>query len=516
MSSNPERDKSSDNYSHPSAPENRNPFIRFRQFADAQIGSLLQSIVGLPSAFSKDSSHNTRWADIDQELRRRDELYARQRQLKDADPGKPNQHQQIPEEEREVIPVKTWQPREHSSNTGRDTYTSEEMDENTTRDIPLYSPVTKSLFAHLHHRGDNEPDWNPSSFWNSLTGRPLPEYWPFKLRPEQRSSDAMTTMQYLAYNELNGTQTFCSDYSLLPYLLFSPYSPLKLSTSPQPGLSSIPWDLAFEDLIRTTHGRSVSSSSLQPSFFRFHPAMQRGDKAVYGMSWVQKLYESNLLQQKEARKIHQRVCWPTPWSRPSLETVKAGEYEGETEQDMYDHFLRWVSSPTAIVDAVGSVFNDSDGLFNRLMALDTPEGKQALREMLDSKAAKSVTEMLEELEKLSSPSRSKEGHTDAVFKTPAKPSPLQENPEPASPADSAQEQSRVVSTSTSSERRTNEDGSVETTITIWKRFADGRESCTTTHHCEDPSATMGWEEGEVEKQPVEDTERKTKKGWFWN
>ncbi|RDL40930.1 uncharacterized protein BP5553_00909 [Venustampulla echinocandica] len=516
MSSNPERDKNPNNHSDSSDPENRNPFIKFRQFADAQIGSLLQGIVGLPSAFSKDPSHhNTRWADFDQELRRRDELQARQRQLKEADPGRPNQHQQISEEEREEeIPVKTWQARETSSNTNRDT--SGEMDENAARDIPLYSPVSKSLFAHLHHCGDNEPDWKPSNFWNSLTGRLLPEYWPFKLRAEQCSSDAMRTIQYLAYNELNGTQTFCSDYSLLPYLLFSPYSPVKLSTSTQPGLSSIPWDLAFEDLIRTTHGSPVSSSSLQPSFFHFHPAMVRADKAVHGMSWIQKLYESNLLQQKEARMVQQRVYWPSPWSRPSLETVKSGDNEGETEQDMYDHFLRWVSSPTAVVDAVGSVFKDSDGLFNKLMALDTPEGKQALREMLDSKVAKSVTEMLEELERLGSASRSREGQDDTVFKTSTKPSPLQDRPNSVLSTDSPQEKNRVVSTSTSSERRTNEDGSVETTVTVWKRFADGRESCTTTHHCEDPAAIMDWEGAQVEKQPVENTERKTKRGWFWN
>ena len=44
---------------------------------------------------------------------------------------------------------------------------------------------------------------------------------------------------------------------------------------------------------------------------------------------------------------------------------------------------------------------------------------------------------------------------------------------------------KVVYTSTTTEHTTNEDGIVETSVTFHKRFADGRETVTTTTHMED-------------------------------
>merc|ERR1711939_638505 len=75
MASPADRDKDSTSDGKQSKADN--PFIKFRQFADTQISSLLQGIIGLPSAFSKGSSDDPRWAGVDDGLRRRDELQAR-------------------------------------------------------------------------------------------------------------------------------------------------------------------------------------------------------------------------------------------------------------------------------------------------------------------------------------------------------------------------------------------------------------------------------------------------------
>ena len=53
--------------------EPHNPFIKFRQFADEQISTLLQGIIGLPSALSKVPGNAT-WAYFDDDFRRRDDL----------------------------------------------------------------------------------------------------------------------------------------------------------------------------------------------------------------------------------------------------------------------------------------------------------------------------------------------------------------------------------------------------------------------------------------------------------
>src|SRR4051794_7791501 len=86
-----------------------NPFIKFRQFADAQISSLLQGIIGLPSALSKGQG-NTRWADFDDELRRRDELQTRQKELRESEAKKTTQavEQNPNSKEAAEIPVKKF------------------------------------------------------------------------------------------------------------------------------------------------------------------------------------------------------------------------------------------------------------------------------------------------------------------------------------------------------------------------------------------------------------------------
>lgn len=78
---------------------------------------------------------------------------------------------------------------------------------------------------------------------------------------------------------------------------------------------------------------------------------------------------------------------------------------------------------------------------------------------------------------------------------------------------------RVVSSSTTTEHTTNEDGSVVTRVTVSKRFADGRESIITkTHHEE--AINEGGITPPSESAPETKTDEKQKdtkkKGWFWN
>lgn len=56
-----------------------NPFIAFRRFADSQISSLLQSVIGLPSLFSQPESSN-RWPSIDDFVGKRREAMLRAQQ----------------------------------------------------------------------------------------------------------------------------------------------------------------------------------------------------------------------------------------------------------------------------------------------------------------------------------------------------------------------------------------------------------------------------------------------------
>jgi hypothetical protein len=525
MASSSDRDK--DQKDAQSQPDN--PFIRFRQFADAQIGSLLQGIIGLPSAFTKNPSGNARWADFDEELRRRDELQARQKELRESEARRK-------QDEELEIPVKKSAKQENSF-ASREEYPTNyrSKDEKVETDIPLYSPVTKALFAHLLPV-DSGPDWNQFKRITSPRDALRMEYFPFRLMQDQIPSSNMEALQFMAYNELNGSSTFRSDYSLLPYILFSPYSPIKLhmeaskprrpaaagfaesSTSlPTPLMDDFPYHIAFEDLIRTTQG---STMPLFPRSIRaFHPFNQVSQdvgahNSVAWMAWIHDLYGENLLQQQEIRELPRLIdmlpASPFPKQKANNKDEKASQ-DAETEQDMYDRFLRWASTPSAIAGALDSLCTDTEGFIEKqLRALESPDSKRTIKELMESKFAKEVmdmVEMLERFDRVNAQSISSQIREKLTQDTHSK---------------SPQDQDKVVSTSTTTEHTTHEDGSVETCVTVWKRYADGRESVTTTNHCEDPAfddddKAIPCRRPQIAEENLEKTEKKVqKKGWFWN
>jgi len=79
---------------------------------------------------------------------------------------------------------------------------------------------------------------------------------------------------------------------------------------------------------------------------------------------------------------------------------------------------------------------------------------------------------------------------------------------------------KEVSSSSTVEHDTDEDGSVRTTITVSKIFADGRETIiTSSHHTNRPGdERTGWQGGgsqSVDTTGEQQSEKKAKKGWFW-
>ncbi len=66
---------------------------------------------------------------------------------------------------------------------------------------------------------------------------------------------------------------------------------------------------------------------------------------------------------------------------------------------------------------------------------------------------------------------------------------------------------------------------METCVTVWKQFGDGRETTTTTTHTEDPARNDNGQTGmirevanekSVEQLKGQDEKKSEKKGWFWN
>lgn len=232
--------------------------------------------------------------------------------------------------------------------------------------------------------------------------------------------------------------------------------------------------------------------------------------------------------------MNEEIVWDFPTSSPTLQKIKSHYEEPETEQDMYNWFLRSVTSPAGIADAVESIVENifSDGELGKLMndikdmrGITTPEGRQGLRDSLSASNNKDIREIMLELERiglLPPASERKDVTTETETDRTERANVDTSEKEVSEISKPIQDPNKVISSSTTSEHYTNEDGSVDTTVTVWKKYADGRETCTTTSHSEDrPSASVGSEQNSKSDNNAEEVGDKTKdgktsKGWFWN
>jgi hypothetical protein len=506
--------------SNKSPPKPENPFIKFRQFADQQISSLLQGIIGLPSAFSGKPSENPRWAVFDEDLRRRDELQARQQELKESEARRLGEQAASG---REDIPVKKspdWaafaQWHESASNT--------DQGDDGLRDVPLYSPVTKSLFAHLHRPGDGEDvedvDWNKREGVSTFLGMANP----WVLKPYERSSNALKTAQHMIHNDLNASPILRSNYSLLPYVMFSPYSPLRLleSTANSPQYrkpDTFPYVDAFEDLIRTIQprqkptvlsqlfGNGLSVHYSDSELVLFDPATRA---SIY-QGWIYHLHQSHLLQEREVLPLPRlgSVPFPVATDAPRELTTdsKLVPKEAQTEQEMYEHFLRWASQSKEKFEAVAA---DAKATFAK--ELESGELRDIFR-LLDKMLEKeSVKELFDSLDPAHDIKKQKQVQRRAEINK------------------SGEDPDKVVSETTTTQRVKQVDGSVRTYVSVWKMFADGRETTTTSSHIEEqerdedgnlvPMVSMAEEAKARSAKALAEKEAEvkkgSKKGWFWN
>jgi hypothetical protein len=248
-----------------------NPFVKFKQHVDAQVSIALQglqSIIGLPSTISK-SSVLTSWADLDEHLKKRDEQQEREKEA-------------VRESESNNAATKSASPASKESRVESITMD----DEGESEGLDLYMPITKHLFSHLYQTEVDDVEWDVCV--SSLSGLITSVTNPWYLRRDQRGLSHIRMLQSMALNNLNtaailGTgNVLASESSLLPYLLFSKYSPLHLTSRPPSSTAlarlqseevEFPYKAAFEDLLRLRRGMPMMEDwqmKSQPNGKAFH------------------------------------------------------------------------------------------------------------------------------------------------------------------------------------------------------------------------------------------------------
>lgn len=469
-------------------------------------------MIGLPSALAKrpTGSHSTRWTDADDDLRRRDELQARQKEFRESEAREVNDQ---PPSDTAISSGKSPGSDFHlNSAPSTNSNDGESALGAVTKDLPLYSPMNMSLFTYLWPKDSEEYRWLSS---NSLLDS-LPSAWLLGLSFLEVDLDATERTQLMVYEALRRSTKFRSEHSLLPYLLFSSYSPLKLE---QPGTSilgtdSFPYKKAFEDLLRTNlvaedreglqahehdhhHDADQNQDTAQnregqlklleqqnserlkamresqeveaqktcetPGFLRLWEVIPRNiggaprnqslwkqivdededklfyvseglGKAVGDFLWIDKLQRIGLLQPRE-------VVYDSTLSPTSISSKKA-----QTEQELYDHFLR---SSTSFPGSINESLKTGE---EKLSAIERYDDNFMVRNK--DGVSPQVLELTNR-------------HCDAMEESLHERSPRTSHTQAnVSPTQAPENSDRVISSSTTSEQIVHEDGTVETSMTV--------------------------------------------------
>lgn len=396
-------------------PDETNPFVTFRRYADEQVSTALQSITGLPSTVT--TPHKDRW-----EIFADDHGYENSRKLQrtSQSPDKDSQHDSCGTDGNHENQPKRWYGGP-SDLFGLDSFL-----------IPLTSHLINSghsLFSDVFEDLD-------SSTW-PLGYIMFSPYSPLHLERQA---------QYRA-NRKNG-------------VFSSIMSSLQLESDRDVDPSEPRWREAFEDLLRLENGK--------PMLNRDTPTTSES-----GNDWLQGLMKRGSLGDRwksvpnaEARawpditffgatEQEEQQNIPRSLSEKDIEN----DEENATELDLYERFLSDIERRER-----ESFRGVSESPLLRLLLA---ERKQQQEEM--EKHRNTVP-------KANEPSDNNKGRTDLVsdgnksLVPETTQHPTETRPEPGSG-----EQSRVVSTMTKTERVQLADGSIQSTIVKTKRFADGRE-----------------------------------------
>lgn len=276
---------------------NNNPFVKFRHHVDQQIGFVLkgmQSIIGLPSSFSKSNGDgNTHWTEWDDYLRRRDALQQRQKELEESVAARAKHQGEIEAHDRI--------PRDQSSD------------------------------SYLLLGGDWEEDF---------FGLPML----FSFGPGSRASFPHRRLR--------------QDY-ILPYVLFSPYSPLALKFKPpisSTGFRALspneefPYRAAFEDLLLASGGQEMRplESLSSPRALPFGQGFRWGTEDN-GLSMANAVNDAE-------RQDH--------GNGPDSNRSK----QAETELDLFDHIAKHITQESSsIFKEMEAAMEDADSAVTRFL-----------------------------------------------------------------------------------------------------------------------------------------------------
>jgi hypothetical protein len=413
-------------------PDESNPFVAFRRYADAQVSTMLQSITGLPSTVTP--PHNDRW-EIFADDHGYESRTSHQRTGDNTDRGYPNDGDNRGRDDRD----------RNYGNNPRKWYKG--PSDFFSLDS-LFSPLASNLFHPQNLLLDMFED-TESPTW-PVTYIMFSPYSPLNLERQAR---------FRAHRE-NGV--FSSIMSSL-YL-----DSERDSSEPQ-------WREAFEDLLRLENGKSMLDRD--------------SVKSESGKDWLQGLVKRGSLGD---RWKYVSDAEGQPWSGITLsgrtepqqqqerpqpiadKDVREEQETVDTELDLYERFLH-------DIEAREREFSRSVSE-SPLLRLLLAERKEQQEELEKFRRGAQIDEHGDDKENWIDLVSG--GNKKSVPETPQ--DSTEQNPKLESASDRAKP--HVVSTMTRTEHVRLADGSLQSTIIKSKRFADGREENDTSVEVSHPES----------------------------
>ncbi|KAI5305241.1 hypothetical protein KEM56_004929 [Ascosphaera pollenicola] len=445
-----------------------NPFTLFRRYADEQISSMLQAVVGLPSAFHPPTAGN--WLYFEEQgptvlarSREGGQGVGNERAADEAGGGGGNDHDSGRRNSwYEAVQSKS---KSQSREDGRSNPRQEPHDDDRSSLNDFFEDTRQWLGRPFH-----------VSFFDELPPPPFFDWdWPLR-------SSAWIQSHFFPHSHF--FDSIISSHGpgwALPYILFSPYSPIHLERSEQArrkprsrleswfgtpdaenteaapdsasSTTTTPtpdWRLAFEDLLRIEAGKSMLDVSSKEMWKK-----ESGADWIYGMIDRGSLGDQWKLQRRTGRHGEDLVSLSYEDER-SKRNWEASSSRAGTTKSIDDSTER---EPTTELDLYDSTTQPSPD--DKAAQLDQPSH--------NTTSNKSLVEMIQEKAK-------------------------------AIRQDGDEKPARVVSTMVSTERKTMPDGTIHSKTTRTKRYSDGREE------------KSEWVE---DTNPDDDNSKNRRNGWFW-
>ncbi|KAE8380811.1 hypothetical protein BDV26DRAFT_119626 [Aspergillus bertholletiae] len=463
-------------------PDDDNPFVAFRRFADEQISSMLQSVTGLPSMVTAPPPNH--WS-----------IFADDRYYRDT----------------------YTRHRESGDGNETDPYTGS----SDSTDNP---PSRSRLPGSDDHWQSNRTKRHPAShdpfdidfFFDSFFDR----FW---------FDDRVSSRFFHPYNRPLFSSMINDESSVWPvtYLMFSPYSPLHLErqaqyrSSREHGVFSSlmstlnlsaehdpaepQWREAFEDLLRLENGKpmldrdSADVSKRESGKDWLHGLVKRGslgDRFKYisgteGQPWSTITFDNS----KSTEDDHNLAEGDASSDNAKAE-ISWGDAEpgSVTELDMYERFLADIAARER------EFFKGAHE--SPLLRLLFEDGYRAPNNRTSWQKENQVEDPESRLDQVSGDNQKTVSETDSQSATNT--SPLETN------NSVAEKNHYVISTKTSTERIRLPDGSIQTKTVRTQRFADGQEESDESVEVVNPPQ-VNREPNSPERAPSDEKPN----GWFW-